>query len=593
MLDSKKLVEDYAHKKDWRVTESSSAPYSHGAMNRYIIQEVSKDYWLREVYPTDITEAYRHGYIHIHDLGALAPYCCGYSLKKILELGLQGIPNVPKSKPAKHFGAVLNQITNLSTLFQNEIAGAVAYSSVDTLLAPFIKTDNLTYDEVLQHLQNFVFSLNSNARMGAEPAFTNVTLDLTAPEDLVNMPAYVGGEEQNFTYGDCQKEMDMFNQAFYNIMLEGDADGEPFAYPIPTYNIHKRFDWDNPNNDLLWKMAGLNGTPYFANFINSDMDPSDARSMCCRLRLDKRELLKRNGGLFGSGDSTGSIGVVTINLPRLAYLAGENKEAFFHLLNKYMELSKESLEIKRQYLQEEVLDVNAIPAFNTYIGTLNNHFSTIGYVGLNEACLNFLGSSIISPEGKDFSLEILDFMRERLSDYQVETGNLYNLEASPAESTCYRLAKIDTEDFSDIRTQGTRSAPYYTNSCHIPVNMVQSIWDTTAHQNELQIKHTGGTVIHYYLDGPIGPEMAKKIVKTVCSEYAVPYISLSPVNCFCPDHKMLMGNYEYCPKCGKRTKRYQRITGYRRNIDFFNPGKSAEFRDRNQYDIQKGSFDNL
>lgn len=593
MLDSKSLVEDYMHKKDWRVTESSSAPYSFGAMNRYIIQEVSKDYWLREIYPTEITSAYREGWMHIHDLGSLAPYCCGYSLKKILEMGVQGISNVPRSKPAKHFGAVLNQLTNLSTLFQNEIAGAVAFSSVDTLLAPFIKEDGLTYEAVEQHMQNFVFSLNSNARMGAEPAFTNITLDLTAPEDLLNANVFVGGKYLEYTYKDCQKEMDMFNKAFFTVMLAGDAVGEPFAYPIPTYNIHKRFDWDNPNNDLLWKMAGLNGTPYFANFINSDMDPSDARSMCCRLRLDKRELLKRNGGLFGSGDSTGSIGVVTLNLPRIAYEADHDIEQFYFLLNKYMNLAKDSLEIKRLYLQEEVLDKGAIPAFETYIGTLNNHFSTIGYLGMNEACVNFLGVGLIEEEGKSFGLDILNFMRERLSDYQVETGNLYNLEATPAESTCYRLAKIDRQLYNDIYTQGTASAPYYTNSCHVPVKDVHTIYGTTKHQNDLQILHTGGTVIHYYLDGPISGDLAKQIVRTICSDFAVPYISLSPVNCFCPQHSMLTGNYENCPICHERTKRYQRITGYRRNIDFFNPGKAAEFRDRNQYGAQKGSFDNL
>lgn len=610
-MDSRDLVENYLHKKDWRVSESSSAPYSYGAMTRYMSNEVFKDYWLRYVYPEYITTAYREGFMHIHDLGFLAPYCCGYSLGKVLNLGVQGIPNVPKSKPAKHFSAVLNQLTNLATLFQNEIAGAVAFSSVDTLLAPFIKEDGLDYEQVKQNIQNFVFSLNSNSRMGAEPAFTNITLDLTIPEDLMNNLCTVGGTLQDYTYAECQKEMNLFNKAFFEVMLEGDADGEPFSYPIPTYNIHKRFDWDNPNNELLWKLAGLNGAPYFANFgPNSDMDPSDARSMCCRLRLDKRELLKRNGGLFGAGDSTGSVGVVTINLPRIAYESGGDIDHFYFLLNKYMDYSRDSLEIKRAFLEDEIIGNHCIPAFETYIGTLNNHFSTIGYVGMNEACINFFKQSmptmyamgekvpqrpynILDDEGKKFCLDILDFMREKLADYQVETGNLYNLEATPAESTCYRLAKLDREKFADIFTQGTSSAPYYTNSCHIPVNMVKNVWETTKHQDALQVKHTGGTVVHFYLDGPISGDMVKHMTKTLFEEFALPYISWSPVNCYCPEHGMLMGNFEYCPKCHKRTKRYQRITGYRRNIDFFNPGKAAEFRDRAQYKDSNGSFDNL
>lgn len=593
MLSSKKLVEDYTTAKDWRVKENSSSPYSYGAMGKYILGEVSKDYWLREVYNKDVVEAYREGYIHVHDLGGLTVYCAGYSLREILLKGVQGIPNTPKSKPAKHFGAILNQLTNLSTLFQNEIMGAVAFSSVDTLLSPFIITDKLSYDEVKQHLQNFIFSLNSNSRMGAEPAFTNVTLDLTPPEDLLKQPVLIGGELQDWTYAECQAAMDMFNQAFYEIMLEGDADGKPFAYPIPTYNIHKRFDWDNPHNDLLWEMTGKYGTPYFANFLNSDMDPADARSMCCRLRLDKRELLKRNGGLFGSGDSTGSIGVVTINLPRLAYLSAHDKDDFFYMLENYMDIARDSLEIKRNYLNEEVLQKNALPAFQTYIGSLNNFFSTIGYVGLNEACQNLLGVTLLHPEGKQFGVEVLEFMRDHLVGYQIATGNLYNLEATPAESTCYRFAKLDVDMLPGIITQGTIDKPYYTNSCHVPVKLVTSIMATTEHQNDLQKLHTGGTVIHYYIDGPIAGEMAKKVVQTVCTNYEVPYISISPVNCFCEDHGMLQGNFGNCPMCGKPTERYQRVTGYRRNVDFFNPGKDAEFHDRHQYSAHNGAFHNL
>lgn len=593
MLTSKKIVEDYTKKKDWRVLENSNAPYSYGAMSKYILGEVSKDYWLREIYDREIVEAYREGYIHLHDLGGLTLYCVGYSLKSILLKGVQGISNVPRSKPAKHFGAVLNQLTNLATLFQNEIMGAVAFSSVDTLLAPFIKEDNLEYEEVLQHMQNFIFSLNSNSRMGAEPAFTNITLDLTPPNDLLNQKVIVGGVEKDYTYKECQEAMDMFNKAFYEVMLAGDADKKPFAYPIPTYNIHERFDWDNPANDKLWELTGLYGAPYFANFINSDMKPEDARSMCCRLRLDKRELLKRNGGLFGSGDSTGSIGVVTINLPRLGYLANGDKDEFFYLLEKYMNVAKNSLEIKRSYLQEEVIEKKSLPAFMEYIGGLNNFFSTIGYVGGNELCENLLGVGIKTTTGKNFMLEVLDFMRGKLSDYQVLTGNLYNLEATPAESTCYRLAALDVQMLPGIKTQGTEDAPYYTNSCHLPVNEVESIYKTTLHQNDLQTKHTGGTVIHYYIDGPINGTMAKRIIRSICSKFEVPYVSISPVNCFCEEHGMLPSYSEKCPMCGAPTEAYQRITGYRRNVKFFNTGKAAEFKDRKQYTMERGSFDNL
>jgi ribonucleoside-triphosphate reductase len=460
--------------------------------------------------------------------------------------------------------------------------GAVAFSSVDTLLAPFIKEDNLTYSEVKQNMQNFIFSVNSNSRGGAEPAFSNITLDLTPPEDLLVKKVIVGGKALDYTYKECQAEMDMINRAFCEIMLEGDADGKPFAYPIPTYNIHKRFDWNNKNNDLLWELAGKDGTPYFANFINSDMNPEDARSMCCRLRLDKRELLKRSGGLFGSGDSTGAIGVVTLNLPRYGYLASGSEDHFFELLEYYMDMAKESLEIKRRYLTEEILEKGLLPAFEKYVGNFDNHFSTIGYLGLNEMCVNLFGRDITSDKSHEFSLDVLSFMRGKLQEYQEETGNLYNLEATPAESTCYRLAQMDKQMFPGIYTQGADSTPYYTNSCHIPVNKVESIHAIAEHQNDLQKLHTGGTVIHYYLDGPISAEKAKSIIRTVCENYEVPYVSLSPLNCFCPTHGLLPTKYVKCPECGKETEMYQRITGYRRNVKFFNEGKTAEFWDRKQ-----------
>ncbi|WP_195618653.1 ribonucleoside triphosphate reductase [Clostridium paraputrificum] len=581
MLSSKKIIEDYLYEKDWRVRENSNATYSYGAFGKYVLSEVQKDYWLREVYTPTIVDAYRQGFMHIHDLGELTVYCCGYSLKSVINMGVQGVPNIPKSAPAKHFDAILNQLANLITVFQNEIAGAVAFSSFDTLLAPFVKVDNLSYKQVLQDMQNFIFSINSNSRKGAEPAFSNLTFDLTPPKDLLNSKVIIGGKTLDFTYKECQKEMDMINRAFCELMLKGDSEGKLFSYPIPTYNIHERFDWDNPNNDLLWEMTGKFGVPYFANFINSDMKPEDARSMCCRLRLDKRELLKRNGGLFGSGDSTGSIGVVTLNLPRMGYLS-ESKEELFELIDLYMDIAKDSLEIKRRFLTENILNKNLIPAFNTYVGTFNNHFSTIGYVGMNECCVNFLGKDILSDEGKELAIEILNHMRNRLSDYQVSTNNLYNLEASPSESTAYRLALKDKKEFRNIVTQGTDNAPYYTNSCHIPVNKVESIKHMLDNQNDLQKLHTGGTVNHFFLDGGIPAEQAKHIVKTVCSNYEVPYISLSPISCYCPNHGYLEQTSQKCPKCGMTTDMIQRITGYPRKVKFYNDGKQAEFADRHQ-----------
>jgi len=585
---SKDIIDSYIFDKDWRVKESSSATKSIGALGKYIISEVTKDYWLREVYnKTDdrIARAHRQGFMHIHDLGGLTLYCCGYSLKNILLKGVRGIPNIPKSGPAKHFMSVLNQIINLTSIYQNEIMGAVAFSSVDVLLAPFIKVDGLSYDEVKQHLQNFIYSINSNSRAGAEPAFTNITLDITPDRTMLNKHVIIGGREQEFTYKDCQREIDMFNRAFCELMIHGDTEGNPFAYPIPTYNIHDRFDWDNPNNNLMWEMSGKYGYPYFANFINSDLSMEESRSMCCRLRLDMRELSKRYGGLFGSGDSTGSIGVVTLNLPRLAYLAAkeqDSKAKFYELLDHYMDLAKTSLLVKRDFIKKNVLDANLLPAYEYYVGTLDNHFNTIGLIGMNEMCMNLLGIDIREPAAKEFCLEVLDHMRDRLSDYQEETKQLFNLEATPAESTAYRLAKLDVEEFSDIYAQGSKEAPYYTNSCHIPVKNVTTLKDLFDHQNELQQKFTGGTVVHCYLEGPITGLQAKKIVKSVCENYKVPYISLSPLNTICPEHGLLLRSSDYCPTCGRETDKYQRITGYIRNVKYWNPGKVSEYTDRHQ-----------
>lgn len=585
MKDSKQIVEEYLLQKDWRVKENSNCPYSFGGFNKYLSGEISKDYWLREVYPPHIAQAYVDGHIHIHDLGGLSLYCCGYSLKEILKKGVRGVPNIPVSAPAQHYDSVLNQISNLVTIFQNEILGAVAFNSFDTLIAPFIKKDGLDYEQVKQGMQNFVFSVNSNSRAGAEPAFSNITFDLTPPEDLIDKKVIIGGKHGDFTYRECQKEMDMLNRAFCEIMLNGDANGKLFAYPIPTYNIHKRFDWNNPNNDLLWEMAGKFGVPYFANFINSDMDIGDVRSMCCRLRLDLRELRKKNGGLFGAGDSTGSIGVVTINLPRLGYEHKGDKEGFYKALEHYLDIAKESLEIKREWLQKNILDTNAIPAYMEYVGTMDNHFSVIGEVGANEMCENFMGKNILDPEAHAFVHEVHDFILNKLKDYQEETGHLYAFEATPAEGTCYRLALKDKMTYTDIITQGNGGDPYYTNSCHIPVKYIESIDKTFKHQEDLQTQFNSGTVIHIYLEGAISGEQAKSIIHSVFDNYKVPYVSLSPISRYCDEHGYVKENVDECPICGVRLKKYQRITGYLRCVDNFNNGKAAEFRDRKQIKI--------
>lgn len=925
MKSSKSIVEEYLKKSDWRVKENSNSPFSFGGLNKYITGEVSKDYWLREVYNEEIANAYVDGHIHIHDLGGLTLYCCGFSLKEVLLKGVRGIPNIPTSKPAKHFDSILNQLANLTTIYQNEIMGAVAFNGFDTLLAPFVKVDKLTYSEVKQSMQNYIFSINSNSRAGAEPAFSNLTFDLTPPEDMLDEYAIIGGEEVSFTYGSCQQEMDMINRAFFEIMYEGDGEGKLFAYPIPTYNIHERFDWDNPNNKMLWEMAGKYGTPYFANFLNSDLDISDVRSMCplkgdteivyysdsfhkwskstikevyinnkrdenaiiktiangkvieckinkfnipadytialcnglsirttanhlnkvygkdyvetkdltsedylplykrptnisdamtyeqgkligmyigdgsmadegavifslnreskqhlidflydyavnyynakitehdcvsqisgktscvnvrvsskslvglinqfisgdnalnkslsadiigtseefrrgivdglyetdggnrnriytssknmvndltllfatlgmgvrinkderegrlgsnpcycvryythglktkqkdvyivddnyiwfkiqsvaytpcnskstsyclevldddapeefmlangivthnCRLRLNLGELRKKNGGLFGAGDSTGSIGVVTINLPRIAYECKGDKDKFFAELTKYLDIAKESLVIKREWLQKNIIETHAIPAYIEYVGTLNNHFLTCGILGMNEMCENFMGKNIVDPEGKAFALEVGEFIRNKLIQYQEECGYLFNYEATPAEATSYRLALKDKKDYPDIITQGSGKDCYYTNSCHIPVKDIVSINETFKHQDELQAQFTGGTVIHNYLEGAITGLQAKMIVKEMFTNYKVPYMSLSPISRYCDNHGYVKEIVDKCPICKKKLKLYQRITGYLRCVDNFNKGKAAEFSDRKQMKIE-------
>lgn len=583
MANSIKVIDEYLNKSDWRVNENSNAPYSYGALGRRVMAACYEEYWLNQIYTPEMREAHVSGSIHKHDLGGLTLYCCGYSIEKILQKGVRGIPNISKSKPASHFDAALNQIANMATVYQNEIMGAVAFSSLDTYLAPLVARDKLDYKRVKQALQNFIFCLNSNSRGGAEPAFTNISFDLVAPKDMENKPVLIGGKyDFDHTYGDFQEEMDLINRAFCELMLDGDSQGEPFAYPIPTYNIHEKFDWDNPNNDLLWEMTGKYGVPYFGNFVNSDMDISDVRSMCCHLRLDLRELRKSTGGLFGSDDNTGSIGVVTLNLPRYGLLAHGDVDELKTLIKYYMNLSKDMLETTRAFLDEEILQRHAIPAFEEYVGTFNNHFSTIGLVGMNEMCLNMFGKDIEDPDMIELCQDILHMMNDELIKFQEETGHLYNLEATPAESTCYRLASIDKRLFPHCHVQGEGEEIYYTNSCCLPVNKQENIAQILDHQEQLQPIFTGGTAQHLYLGHSISGAKAKEIIKYAMLNTAVPYVTISPLTKFCPTHKFVLTNGDVCPECGRTLNQYQRVTGYTRNVAFFNLGKKGEFRDRIQ-----------
>lgn len=600
-MDVCKMIDDYMTQRDWRVKENSNSPYNFGSMNKYIIGNVSKEYWADRVYDERTRNAHNAGFIHVHDMSGLTIYCCGYSLQKILSMGIKGISNIPTSAPPKHFDAALNQIANILTIFQNEIMGAVALSSFDTLLAPYVAKDNLSFKDVKQSMQNFVYSVNSNSRAGAEPAFTNITFDLFCPKDLAETPVNIAGQLQTFGVGldakvafykDFQKEMDMINKAFFEIMLEGDAEGKPFAYPIPTYSIMKGFDWDNPNNELLWEMTGKYGYPYFSNYINSDMEPSDVRAMCCRLRLDLTELRRRNGGLFGSGDSTGSIGVVTLNLPRLGYMS-KNKQHLFALIREYMDIAKDSLEDKRNWLQMHIVGTGMIPAFDTYVGTVENHFSTIGLVGLNEMIENCSWMQNVSEDinildyrGKKLAEEVLDYMRDTLIEYQQMTGHLYNLEATPAESTCYRLAKLDKKAYPDIKTQGSGQNVYYTNSCHIPVAMNPGFVKTLEHQDSLQCKFTGGTVVHLFAEAGINGPSVKEVIRHTCENHKLPYVTYSPVIKLCPEHGYFDARLDKCPVCGASPKVLQRITGYIREIPNYNPGKLQEFKDRKQNKVE-------
>ena len=591
LLDYKKLIDGYiGTEKDWRVKENSTVTLSVGGLILSNSGAVTANYWLSEVYDEDIADAHRNCFMHIHDLSMLTGYCAGWSLKQLIQEGLGGVPDRITSAPAKHLTTLCNQMVNFLGIMQNEWAGAQAFSSFDTYLAPFVKVDNLSYKDVKQSIQSFIYGVNTPSRWGTQAPFTNVTLDWTVPEDMINMPALVGGKEMDFTYGDCKAEMDMVNKAFIEIMIEGDANGRGFQYPIPTYSITKDFDWsETENNKLLFEMTAKYGTPYFSNYINSDMNPSDVRSMCCRLRLDLRELRKKGGGFFGSGESTGSIGVVTLNLPRIAYLSS-TKEEFYSMLDKYMDIAARSLDTKRKVINR-LLEEGLYPYTKRYLGAFNNHFSTIGLVGMNETILNakWLDSDITKPEGRDFSIEVLNHMRDRLSDYQEMYGDLFNLEATPAESTTYRFAKHDTEEFADIITAACKDqAPYYTNSTHLPVNYTEDIFDALEMEDEMQTLYTSGTVFH----GFIGERMpdwkaAANLVKKIAYNFKLPYYTLSPTYSICESHGYIAGEHFSCPHCGKATEVYSRITGYYRPVRNWNDGKSSEFENRKTYEPEE------
>lgn len=547
MLDINKTMDGYLAQSDWRVNENANVNFSLGGLILHNSGTITANYWLNNIYSKEVADAHKHASFHIHDLSMFSGYCAGWSLRQLIQEGLGGVTDKITSKPAKHLSTLVNQIVNFLGILQNEWAGAQAFSSFDTYLAPFVKVDNLSEQQVRQCIQSYVYGVNTPSRWGSQAPFTNITLDWTCPEDLKNKKAIVGGKEQDFTYGDCQEEMNIINRQFIKIMLEGDAEGRGFGYPIPTYNITKDFDWDSENAKLLFEMTSQYGTPYFQNFINSDLDPSDVRSMCCRLRLDKRELRKRGGGLFGSDEFTGSLGVVTINLPQIGYLA-KTQEEFYKRLDYLMDLAKESLCVKRKVIQK-LYDGGLFPYTKRYLKTLNNHFNTIGLCGMNECCLNFLGCDITTSKGKQFAEEILTHMRQRMSDYQEKTGELFNLEATPAESTSYRLARHDKEQYPDIITSGTTD-PYYTNSSQLPVDYTTDIFEALDHQESLQTKYTGGTVFHTFVGEQIKDwKNCQNLVRTVFTNYKIPYLTISPVYSICPIHGYLSGEHFECPKC--------------------------------------------
>ena len=587
LLNYKDLVDNYLKINDWRVKENSTVTYSVGGLILSNSGAITANYWLSEIYDEEIAEAHRTAAMHLHDLSMLTGYCAGWSLKQLIQEGLGGVVGKITSSPAGHLSTLCNQMVNFLGIMQNEWAGAQAFSSFDTYLAPFVKVDNLTQKEVKQCIQSFIYGVNTPSRWGTQAPFSNITLDWTCPVDLADQPAIVGGKEMDFTYGDCQKEMDMVNKAFIQIMIEGDANGRGFQYPIPTYSITKNFDWsETENNKLLFEMTAKYGTPYFSNYINSDMEPSDVRSMCCRLRLDLRELRKKSGGFFGSGESTGSIGVVTINLPRIAYLAKDEAD-FYSRLDKLMDVAARSLKIKRTVVTQ-LLENGLYPYTKRYLGTFANHFSTIGLIGMNEVGLNakWIRADLTNEKCQVFARAVLDHMRERLSDYQEMYGDLYNLEATPAESTTYRFAKHDKEKYPDIITANENGTPYYTNSSHLPVGYTEDIFTALEIQDELQTRYTSGTVFHGFLGEKLPDwKAAASLVRKIAENHKLPYYTLSPTYSVCADHGYLTGEQYSCPICGKKTEVYSRITGYYRPVQNWNDGKSQEFKDRKVYNV--------
>ena len=588
ILDYKEIVNSYVKVEDWRVKENSTVTYSVGGLILSNSGAVTANYWLSEIYDGEIANAHRNADIHIHDLSMLTGYCAGWSLKQLIQEGLGGIEGKITSSPAKHLSVLCNQMVNFLGIMQNEWAGAQAFSSFDTYLAPFVKVDNLSYEEVKKCIEAFIYGVNTPSRWGTQAPFSNITLDWTVPSDLAELPAIVGGKEMDFKYKDCKKEMDMVNRAFIETMIEGDANGRGFQYPIPTYSITRDFDWsDTENNRLLFEMTAKYGTPYFSNYINSDMEPSDVRSMCCRLRLDLRELRKKTGGFFGSGESTGSVGVVTINMPRIAYLS-KNEEEFYKRLDHMMDISARSLKIKRDVITR-LLNEGLYPYTKRYLGSFDNHFSTIGLVGMNEAGLNacWLREDMTHQETQRFTRDVLNHMRERLVIYQEQYGDLYNLEATPAESTAYRLAKHDRKRWPDIKTAGHEGdTPYYTNSSHLPVDFTKDIFDALDIQDELQTLYTSGTVFHAFLGEKLPDwKAAAVLVRKIAENYRLPYYTLSPTYSVCKEHGYIAGEHFTCPKCGKRAEVYSRITGYYRPVQNWNDGKSQEYKNRTVYDI--------
>ena len=589
ILDYKDVVNSYVKIEDWRVKENSTVTYSVGGLILSNSGAVTANYWLSEIYDEEIANAHRNADIHIHDLSMLTGYCAGWSLKQLITEGLGGITGKITSAPAAHLSVLCNQMVNFLGIMQNEWAGAQAFSSFDTYLAPFVKADNLSYKEVKKCIEAFVYGVNTPSRWGTQAPFSNITLDWTVPADLAELPAIVGGKEMDFCYKDCKKEMDMVNKAFIETMIEGDANGRGFQYPIPTYSITRDFDWsDTENNRLLFEMTSKYGTPYFSNYINSDMEPSDVRSMCCRLRLDLRELRKKSGGFFGSGESTGSVGVVTINMPRIAYLATDEDD-FFRRLNKLMDIAARSLKIKRGVITKLLIE-GLYPYTRRYLGTFDNHFSTIGLIGMNEVGLNanWLRADMTDRRTQEFTKKVLNHMRERLSDYQEMYGDLYNLEATPAESTTYRLAKHDKELYPSIKTAGASGdTPYYTNSSHLPVDYTTDIFDALDIQDELQTLYTSGTVFHAFLGEKLPDwKAAADLVRTIASNYKLPYFTLSPTYSICKEHGYLTGEQAVCPHCGAPTEIYSRITGYYRPVQNWNDGKLQEYANRTEYDIE-------